>query len=65
MGLGMTPCKMIDSVFPIVVLMKKLLSDCSQEDGVSATARSTHELETYELENENQMDSQLGKPNNN
>lgn len=65
MGLGMTPCKMIDSLFPIVVLMKKLLSDCSQEDGVSATARSAHELETYELENENQMDSQLGKPNNN
>lgn len=61
----MTPCKMIDSVFPIVVLMKKLLSDCSQEDGVRATARSAHELETYELENENQMDSQLGKPNNN
>lgn len=61
----MTPCEMIDSVFPMVVLMKKLLSDCSQEDGVSATARSARELETYELENENQMDSQLGKPNNN
>lgn len=61
----MTPCKMIDSVFPIVVLMKKLLSDCSQEDGVSATARSAHELETHELENENQMASQLGKPNHN
>lgn len=61
----MTPCKMIDSIFPIVILMKKLLSDCTQEDGVSATARSDCELETHELENENQMDSQLGKPNNN
>lgn len=56
---------MIDNIFPIVILMKKLLSDCSQEDGVSATARSDCELETHELENENQMDSQLGKPNNN
>lgn len=65
MGLGMPPCKMIDGVFPIVVLMKKLLSVCSQEGGVSATARSAPELETHELENENQMDSQLGKPNNN
>lgn len=42
MGLRMTHCRMIYSVFTIVPLMKKQLSEFSQEDGVSATADSSH-----------------------
>jgi len=38
----MTPCKMIYSLFTIVLLMKKQLSEFSQEDDVSATANSAH-----------------------
>lgn len=63
MGLVMTPCKMIYSVLTIVPQMK---SSCQTfPKRMMSMLLQTLLIESHELENENQMDSQLGKANNN
>lgn len=58
----MTHCKVIYSILTLILLMKKQLSKFSLEN--TQQPQSMH-MESHELENENQMNSQLGKANNN